>query len=131
MQKREIEQEYNRIIEEGRASGEIADEAVSGRRSHPRMKVSGADLWIGTIPEFSMLDMSLSGMAFLSNHPLAAGEEINVSLGKAISVNVIVVNCQLEESATDFLDAQFRIQCRFGEEYEGMELLVQTRKKSS
>jgi hypothetical protein len=125
MRKKEIEQEYEKILEEGRASGELAD-ATAGteRRTHPRLKVHSADLWVSTIPEFSMVDMSLSGMAFLSNHPLAPGECINISLGKVMSVDVEVVNCRLEESATDYLDAQFRIQCKFSGEYEGMELLV-------
>lgn len=125
-----LQAEYARILEESRRRGEWAAEAEQQeRRSHPRLAVKSADLWISSVPEFSMIDMSASGVALMANYPLQQGETVTLSLGHALTLEAEVVSCQLVESPTDYTDAVFRIQCRFAEEVRGMELLVEVKKR--
>lgn len=129
MKQEELQQEYEQILAKSRATGALED-ADNNRRVHPRLKVNAMDLWLNAEAQLSVIDMSASGMSFISNHPLKEGERVNIALGKVLNVEAEVVACHLEESATEFLDAQFRIQCRFGGEAEGMELLVRTVKSN-
>lgn len=125
-----LQEEYARILEESRQRGEVVSDAgASERRTHPRLAVHSADLWVSSVPEFSMIDMSASGVALMANYPLQPGEVVTMALGSALSIEAEVVNCQLVESPTDYTDAVFRIQCRFAEEVQGMELLVQVKKR--
>ena len=117
--------QYEKILEQSRLAGEIIGEPDGReRRTHPRMKAKSEDLRISSIPEFSIIDMSLSGMAVLSNHPLGEGEMIEINLGDTLKADAVVVGCRMEESTSEFLDSHFRIQCKFNEDYKGMELLV-------
>lgn len=125
-----LSEEYSRILEESRQRGEmLAEQADKERRIHPRLKVQSADLWISSVPEFSMIDMSASGLALMANYPLQPGEHITVSVGQALSIQAEVVRCQLVESATQYDHALFRIHCRFAEEASGMELLVEVKRR--
>ncbi|MCZ6557304.1 MAG: PilZ domain-containing protein [SAR324 cluster bacterium] len=125
-----IEEQYYRILEQSRINGEILDEPQGQeRRNHPRLKVETDDLWINTIQQFSIIDMSLSGIAILSNHPLRPGELLQISMSDTLNADAEVVACKLEDASTEFLDAQFRIQCKFVEEYKGMELIVTIKSK--
>ena len=125
----EIEKEYAEVLEKSRLKGEL-DEGKGGanRRVHPRIKVQSTQLSIDTVPEFFVADISLSGLAVITNHPLAPGESVHISLGEAMSVDAEVVNCQMEEPPSEMLDAQFRVQCKFSEQYKGMELLVRVKR---
>ena len=126
----DISNEYARIVEESRQRGEmLAEKAEHNRRTHPRLAVQAADLWISSVPEFSMIDMSASGLALMANYPLQPGEQITVSLGQALSIQAEVMRCQLVESPTQYDHALFRIQCRFAEEVKGMELLVEVKRR--
>ena len=121
----DLERQYEELLASSRKRGEVSSTAESHeKRRHPRMSVNADDLFISTIPEFTVLDMSLSGMAFLSNHPLSQGEIIQISLGSMLSADAQILTCRLEEAPTEFLDAQFRINCEFVQDARGMELLV-------
>ena len=126
----EIQEEYARIVEESRRRGDVMSEGPgSERRTHPRLAVKSADLWISSVPEFSMVDLSASGVALMSNYPLKPGEIVTMSLGTVLSLEAEVLHCQLGESPTDYSDAVFRIQCRFAQETEGMELVVKIKQR--
>jgi hypothetical protein len=128
MMSSELHEEYARILEESRRRGDlVAQSGASERRTHPRLSVKAADLWISSVPEFSVVDLSASGVALMANYPLKPGEVVTMSLGSAISIEAEVVHCQLVESPTDYSDAVFRIQCRFPEEVKGMQLVVQVK----
>ena len=123
-----LHEEYARILEESRKRGEVVSEqSDQERRVHPRLSVTSADIWISSVPEFSMVDLSASGVALMANYPLTPGEQITVSLGNSLSIEAEVVHCQLVESPTAYSDAVFRIQCRFAEELKGMELVVKVK----
>lgn len=126
----DLHTEYARILEESRKRGDVvSDKSAAERRTHPRLAVKAADIWISSVPEFSMVDLSASGVALMSNYPLKPGEIITVSLGHALAIEAEVVHCQLVESPTDYSDAVFRIQCRFAKENEGMELVVRVKER--
>ena len=99
---------------------------VPEKRSHPRLKVTSRDLWINTVPEFSLVDMSASGLAVRSNSPLVEGELIQISLGSSFSVEAEVVSSRMLISPDAYTDGEFLIQCRFLEDLQGMKLLVKT-----
>ncbi len=101
----------------------------SERRRFPRLAVSSPDLWISTVPEFDVVDMSASGMALLSNHPLRPGETLEVGLGRDARAKAEVLACAMEHPPTEHLDAQFRIRCLFRSENEGMTLLVNAKQQ--
>jgi hypothetical protein len=126
----DLHEEYARILEESRRRGDVVSSgAESDRRIHPRLAVQSTDLWISSVPEFSLVDLSASGVALMANYPLQPDETITISLGTVLSIEASVVNCQLVESPTDYSDAVFRIQCRFTQELQGMELVVQVKRR--
>ncbi len=130
MSRSTVQEAYAQILEESRRRGEVlADASAKERRLHPRLAVNAADLWISSVPEYSMVDMSASGIAILANYPLKRGEVISLSLGRSIKIEAEVLHCQLVESATQWQDAMFRIHCKFAEEGEGMELLVEVKRR--
>ena len=124
----EVERDYDRILEEARASGEIGTaRGVSERRKNPRLEVHTLDLWLNTNVLIFPVNISRSGFAFEANYPFKIGEEIHISLGKTVSIHATVVSCKMVESPTEYNDAGFRIQCKFGEEYQGMTMVVNSR----
>ena len=126
----DLHQEYARILEESRRRGDVMEEqAGQERRTHPRLAVKAADLWISSVPEYSLVDLSISGLAIMSNYPLQPGEVLTMTLGTTLSMEAEVVNCHLVESPTDYSDAVFRIQCKFREELKGMELVVKIKER--
>jgi PilZ domain len=130
MEEVDLHQEYAKILEEGRRRGDLlAEQEGKERRTHPRLAVKAADLWISSVPEYSLVDLSVSGLAIMANYPLDPGQVITMTLGTAMTLEAEVINCQLVESPTDYSDAVFRIQCRFEEELQGMELVVQVKKR--
>ena len=121
----DIRKAYERVLEEHQQEM-VSSSIFSGaeQRQYPRFKIDSPDLWISTVPEFAVADMSASGIAVISNHPVEAGTLLNLSLGKSLSVNTEVVACTMEYAPDEYTDGQFRIQCRFLEDLKGMELLV-------
>ena len=119
-----IETAYQHILQhhqnsQGKSPGE-------NHRTHPRFRVKSDDLWIASVPDFTLLDMSASGMAIRSNYPLDKGQLIEVSLGDEIRTTATVVDCQLVSSADEWTDADFRISCHYTEDLRGKEILVKS-----
>ncbi len=121
----DVKEEYGRILDQLK-KGSVAFKQGSHaeRRKHPRLKANSKDLWISTVPEFELVDISASGVAVRSNHPILPGETINFSLGKSLTVDMVVVACQMDQSPDEYTDGEFRIQCRFLEDLRGMELFI-------
>ena len=127
MNKSDVKKQYWEILKEKGMAGNTGEDAASKeQRGHPRLKVGSPDFWLNAEAQLSVIDLSASGVSFVSNHPLKDGEHINLSLANILNIDTEVVRCQLVESATEFLDAQFRIHCRFLEETEGMELVIRS-----
>lgn len=121
----DIRKAYERVLEEHQQ--EMVSSGIlpgAEQRQYPRFKVDSPDLWISTVPEFAVADLSASGIAVISNHPVKVGTLLNLSLEKSLSLDTEVVACTMEYPPDEYTDAQFRIQCHFLEDVKGMELLV-------
>ncbi len=121
----DIREEYQQVLQDHQKEI-VSSGRLPGReqRLFPRFKVNSTDLWISSVPEFAVANLSVSGIAVLSNHPVEVGQMLNISLGKSLSVDTEVIACTMEFPPDEFTDGQFRIQCNFLEELKGMELLV-------
>ena len=126
----DLQREYEALLarsrEIGEASGFISD---AERRTDPRFRVQTEDLWINSVPSFQVLDISISGIAIAASYPLRPGDQIDVVLGGDLKAQATVVGCRLVDSATQYYDAEFRINCRFAQPERGMELLVSAKRR--
>ena len=117
--------EFGKILEIARGRGEFTKySGANEQRGFPRLHVSSSDIWIDSMVGFSVLNMSPSGVALNSNHPVQLGEVLKFSLGPLQGADAEVVACQLEESPTEHLDAQYLVRCRFLIVKDGMKLVV-------
>ena len=117
-----IESAYQEVLQSQQPTE--ANTQGNNLRAHPRFQVKTDDLWISSVPDFSLLDISASGLAIRSNYPLEKGQVIEISLGNALQASATVVDCKLVSSADEWSEAEFRISCHYTEDLCGMELLV-------
>ena len=128
MQLESLANEFSNLLEESRQRGEVTELPSSQeRRKFPRLKVNSSEIWIDAVAKFSLVDMSPSGVAVLCNHPVQIGESLKFSLGPIHGAEAIVVACELDESPTENLDAQYRVHCKFRNTKEGMSLILMAR----
>ena len=119
-----IDAAYHQILQERKTEIIATGGLGANQRVNPRFRVKTDDLWISSVPDFTLLDMSITGLAIRSNYPLEVDQVIEVSLGSSLSATAIVVDCKLVGSADEWTDAEFRISCRYAEDLRGKELLV-------
>jgi PilZ domain len=130
MEPLEVQREYAALLSREPAYGALpAGGAELERRQCPRFHVCTSDLWINQVPEFAVLDLSATGIAISSTYPLERGTCIEVTLCDGITVQAEVIGCRLVDSPTQYYPADFRIQCRFSEPRQGMELLVRAKQR--
>jgi PilZ domain len=120
----DVEREYAELLGSLRAHDQPGG---AERRLCPRFQVRSEDLWINEVPHFSVVDLSATGIAIASTYPLQPGERIAVGLAGDVSTRAEVIGCTLVDSPTLYYPAEFRINCRFKERSEGMELLVRAK----
>ena len=94
------------------------------RRRHPRFQIHTDDLWIDEMSEFTVRDVSATGIGLTSEYPLAEGRRIQIGLRDRVSVEAVVIRCRLVESASQYWGPLFHIRCRFAELQGGKALLV-------
>lgn len=116
-------QDYEAILREGLARGEM-DRHPHERRRQPRFRLKSQDVFIKVEPRFRVVDVSVSGMSVYSDFPFQEGQTVNITLGKAFSVEAEVVGCPIVEADPDWLETKYRVQCRFRDEAVGMQFLV-------
>ena len=127
MSRDNLHSRYSRIIEEESSETPTPDGVPPDgieRRRHPRIEVKPGDLPVLLDPWVFAIDVSISGMAFYSEEEVEAGKVINITLGHMMYAEAEVVNCILEEPASPYHPARYRLNCRFLDENQGMELLV-------
>ena len=117
--------EYQRLLEEGRKTQQVVEEAApDGGRSHPRFLLDAAHVWIRVPIRFDLVEVSIAGIAFLSHIPFTPGETLILTLDKAFSIEAQVVECVLTESDSSLMELQYRVGCIFPDESHGMQMLV-------
>lgn len=129
MDEKNLDDEYARIVLERRDLGEISEPPEGEeRREFARLIVNASDLWIDSGAQITVADVSPAGAALICNYPVELGTEFNISSAAIKPISVKVVACEIDESPTEFLDAQYRVHCVFRNAKEGMELAVVSQK---
>ena len=116
--------EYETLLRDGLASGEV--EALDGndeRRNQPRFRLKTQQVWIKVQRRFRVADLSVAGIAVLSDFPFEVGQTIHITLGKAFAVEATVQDCTPDAEGPDGTGG-FRISCHFEDETIGMQFLV-------
>ena len=117
--------EFAQLVEQSRRRGELTELAREReRRGFPRLRVGSPDLWIDTVVRFSVIDMSPSGAAMRTSHPVQPGEALKFALGPIRGADAQVVSCELERESTEVMDARYCVRCKFNDLREGMALIV-------
>ena len=125
MGQEDFSDEYAQIVLESRRRGEVTElPPEEERREFPRLTISASDLWIDSVAQFTVVDMSPSGVALVCNHPIETGKVLNFTTEPDKDVEAEVVACELDESPTEHLDAQYRVHCKFRDKKMGMNLVV-------
>ena len=116
---------YEEILREEK---EERDGGVSSpgdeRRNQPRFRIKSGYVWIKIQPRFFVVDVSVSGISLLSDYPFEIGEELNITLGKALTIVSVVKECVLVQSDEALLENKYLVRCAFENERQGMEFLV-------
>ena len=130
MAEQNLDDEYAQIVLTRRNRGEISEPPQGKeRRSFPRLIVDTPDIWIDSVAQITVVDVSPSGAALMCNHPIELGTDLQIMSKQGKPVQVKVVACEIDESPTEFLDAQYRVHCKFQSPNAGMALVVESHKK--
>jgi len=112
-------------LREGLAKGEVSIRTdLPDLRKAPRFRTPGSNISVRVEPQFSLLDISASGFAFLSELPFAQDDVLHVILRSALAFQARVVGCQIVETDRTLLETRYRVQCRFDDDISGKHLLV-------
>lgn len=94
-------------------------------RKHPRFTIESGSVKVSMDPLVSVVDVSVSGMAFRALQPFAQGVSITIAVPNVFTVEAEVVLCQmLEDTSSPFMEAYYRVHCKFADEELGKHLLV-------
>lgn len=120
-----LESEYQRLVKLGVANGNITVHREGPeQRQSPRIRMQGERVSLRLEPEFDVVDMSASGMAFLSEVPFAEDQVLQIVLKDMLTFQGRVVGCQVVETDPCLMELRYRVQCRFQDPASGKHLLV-------
>ena len=116
--------EYDALLRDGLANGEVEQlPSDEERRTQPRFRLKTQQVWIKVQRRFRVADLSVAGIAVLSDFPFEVGQTIHITLGKAFAVEAAVQDCTPDAEGPDG-NGGFRISCQFEDETVGMQFLV-------
>ena len=125
MSKRDLEQEYQLLLSEGLAKGEIRLRASAlEHREAPRFAMRQSRIAVRVEPDYRLVDLSATGIAFYSDRPFRVGQVLQLILKDTVAFQARVVGCELVETDIDYLEMSYRVQCTFGDSSNGKQLLV-------
>lgn len=125
MSDEELEQQYQQILHSAREKGEILGEyGGPERRRNPRIKVVPGEMPVEIDPWVFAIDVSISGVAFYSDHAVEPDDIVDIDLADLAPVKAKVVSCQMEEADTPYQPSRYRLHCEFADEEEGKALLI-------
>jgi PilZ domain len=117
--------EYERFVAQRAQAGELAQrEPAREQRRHPRFPLCANIVWTAGDFQFSIVDLSISGVAFDANRAFEAGREIVVRLSDLVSVRARVIGSTAMESTPMFFTGRYRVRCTFEDSVEGLRFLV-------
>ena len=122
---KKLEQKYQILIEESISSGMLKiGKNGDEMRKEPRFQVRDGAISVRVEPTFEILDLSATGMAFLSDIAFTPGTIITLYLEETTGVQAFVIGCVMKETDPDFLETRYRVQCRFDNEEHGCRVLL-------
>ena len=125
MSKRDLEQEYQIIVAEGLAKGEIRVRTSDvEHREAPRFAMRQGRISVRVEPVFKLVDISATGIAFFSDLPFRSGQVLQLILKDTVAFQARVVGCELVETDIDYMEMSYRVQCSFRDPTNGKHLLV-------
>lgn len=120
--------EFAKVLEESRKRGEVTQFSTGNeRRKYPRLKILSSDIWIESMAQFEVVNMSPSGVALNCSLPVRLGEVLKFSLGPIQGADARVIACDLIDSSAGYLSAQYRVHCKFLSVKDGMKLVVKVK----
>jgi hypothetical protein len=118
-------QEYHRFLEESLRSRQIEPRPEGEEhRVHPRFRLLSDIIWTSGAFQFSIVDLSISGISFDSNTAFEPGRMLHVRLSDLISISAEVISTAPLETTPMYLDKRLRVRCRFESDLDGMRFLV-------
>jgi hypothetical protein len=119
---------YELLIEQCRARGEIdGADRPNDQRSHPRVRFDAAPMTISGGAYVDVVDMSISGVAFLTEYAYAPGERLVLAPDGVLSAPAEVVSCRSAHDVDEVSEPLFRVSCRFLDSNDGIGLLLLTK----
>lgn len=116
---------YDRYVDQSRQGQQEAELPVDAeQRKHPRFNVCNSIIWKSGDFEFSIADLSVSGIAVDTNKLLDPGKQMVIKLGDLVSLNANVVRAFEMDPTPDFYTERYRLCCEFEDELEAMKFLV-------
>lgn len=126
------EREYETLLERALVEGNVQRrEAPEERRGHPRFQLRSGTIGVQFESQFPVVNVSISGVCFLSPFRLLPGQTLNLVLAKAFRVEVQVVACDALSDGESPLAGEaaagnwpWRVHCGFTHHSEGLRMLV-------
>lgn len=116
---------YDRYVHQSRENQLV--EVLAGdaeKREYPRFNLCNNIIWKSGEFEFSIVDLSVSGIAVDTNRFLEPGSRFIIKLGDLISLKARVVRADEMRPTPDFYGGRFRLSCKFEDDLEAMKFLV-------
>ena len=118
-------EEYDRLLEKAIAEGRVEPLRDNDeRRDSPRFKLSEDIYHSEESTHRNIIDLSKTGYAFHSERMYSIVEEAPLTIRDAFEAQATVVNCEMEETDTGFLEFKYRVRCRFTSPEHGMIILL-------
>lgn len=128
MEQRVFDDAYERFVKQSIESGILEmREGPSEQREHPRFQLCRNIVWSHGDLQFSIVDLSISGISFDANQGFEPGRIITVRMSDLLQVTAVVVASDPVEPNSMFYIARNRVRCRFEDREEGVRFLLMVR----
>lgn len=117
---------YEQTLREMPASDADSVSSWTERRQFPRVTfAAGATVFVhGDALEHEVHDFSAGGLSFFSHVRMAPGKPVLLSARGILSLQVIVVGCDLEEENADLMEYRYRVRAEFTPDVDGYQAFV-------
>lgn len=122
-------QEYEKRVAEDQKEGRLEILNEEDRRKHPRLGLEeDRRVWLHADSKPVPIDnISAQGIAFLSTSRVFPGDKVLLSVAKSLSIEAIVLDCEMEAVDSIFMEYQYRIRSRYADEENGYKIYVLAR----
>ena len=105
---------YQELLREAEGKGNIeTGGGHPGRGSHPRFKTDDTEMEINVSLKVSVINISLSGVCFFSDHRFQPGQMFDFKVGSVFSIQAEVTSCEMVETDAELMEVRFRVESNF------------------